>query len=67
MNDILMELEEAYRQKYGNRITTIERLEWMSDNEWNEIKWYYGCVCNYDMKWDNLNDYDAWCKRILKK
>lgn len=67
MNDILKDLEAAYSQKYGNQITTIKRLEWMSDEEWNEIEWHYGCVCDYDMQWDNINDYEAWCKRILKK
>lgn len=65
--DLLIEIEEALCNTKKPQLTTIKRLEWFSDEERNEIEWHYGCVCNYDMQWNNLNDYEAWCKRILKK
>jgi hypothetical protein len=51
---------------YGSKINHPYRLEWMSDDDWAEVEWYYGCVCDYDMEWANKQDYEAWCKRVLK-
>lgn len=65
--DLFAELEQAYMKAYGSKINSPYRLEWMSDDEWAEVEWYYGCVCNYDMEWANKQSYEAWCKRVLKK
>jgi len=48
-------------------ITTISKLDWMTEEEYEEINWYYGCVCDYDMTWKDMQDYEEWCKRVLKK
>lgn len=45
----------------------IKRLDWMTDEEYKEVYWYYGCVCDYDMHWEDEQDYEAWCKRVLGK
>ena len=47
-------------------MTHIYRLGWMTDEQWNEVQWYYGCVCDYNMYWENEQDYDAWCKRVAR-
>ena len=44
-----------------------ERLEWMTKEDDEYITWYWGCVCDYNMEWKDLADYEAWAKRILKK
>ena len=48
-------------------IKTISKLDWMTEEEYEEIAWYYGCVCDYDMTWSDMQDYEEWCKRVLKK
>jgi hypothetical protein len=46
-------------------MTIPKRLEWMSNEDWEEIYFYWGCVCDYDMHWEDEQDYEAWCKRVL--
>ena len=43
-----------------------ERLNWMSNEQWEEIHWYWSCVCDYDMHWKDEQEYEGWCKRVLK-
>lgn len=40
------------------------KLDWMTEEQYDEIKWYWGCVCDYKNVWGN--DYEGWCKRVLK-
>ena len=48
-------------------MTIPKKLEWMTEEQWQSIEFYWGCVCNYDMHWDDLKDYEEWCKRVLAK
>lgn len=43
----------------------IKRLDWMTDEQYDQIYFYWGCVCGYDMHWENEKDYEDWCKRVL--
>lgn len=45
----------------------IVRLDWMTDKEYDTIRLYYHCVCDYDMHWEDEQDYEAWCHRVLGK
>lgn len=40
-------------------------LDWMTDEDWDKIYFHWGCVCDYDMTWDDEADYEAWCRRVL--
>lgn len=46
-------------------MTYTKRLDWMTDKDYENICWYFGCVCDYDMHWENEKDYEEWCKRVL--
>lgn len=48
-------------------MTIPKTLDWMTKEEYDEIYWYWGCVCNYDMEWKDEKDYEEWCKRVLEK
>ena len=43
----------------------FRRLDWMTDEQYQQVYWYYGCVCDYDMRWEDEQDFEAWCKRVL--
>lgn len=46
----------------------FRRLDWMTNEEYDEVYWYWGCVCDYDdYIWKDEADFDAWCKRVLDK
>lgn len=50
------------------KIMTIpKKLDWMTEEQWQNIEFYWGCVCGYDTRWDDLKDYEGWCKRVLAK
>lgn len=51
----------------GRDMTIVTKLDWMTDEEYNEVYWYWGCVCGYQMNWKNIEEYENWCKRILNK
>ena len=46
-------------------MTNVKRLDWMTDKEYDFVYWYFGCVCDYEMKWEDEKDYEEWCKRVL--
>lgn len=46
-------------------MTWIKKLEWMTDAEYENIRFYFGCVCNYEMTWEDEADYERWCARVL--
>lgn len=48
-------------------IKTISKLSWMTEEEYEAIYFHYACVCDYDMTWKDMQDYEAWCKRVLNK
>lgn len=45
----------------------FRRLDWMTNEEYEELYWYWGCVCDYDNFWKDAEDFEAWCKRVLNK
>ena len=46
-------------------MTIPKRLDWMTKEDWENIYFHWGCVCDYDMRWDDEKDYEEWCKRVL--
>lgn len=64
--DMSMTLEELCKLS-TRKITNTYRLEWMSDEDWAEIEWFYGCVCNYDIQWDNHEAYERWCIYVVNR
>ena len=46
-------------------ITWTKRLNWMTDKEYEAIRFYFGVICDYDITWDNDEEYEKWCKRVL--
>lgn len=46
-------------------ITIPYKLDWMTDEDYDKIHFHWGCICDYDMKWKDHDDYEAWCKRVL--
>jgi hypothetical protein len=42
------------------------KLDWMTNEQYEQIQFYWGCVCDYDMYWESEQHYEDWCKRILK-
>lgn len=42
-----------------------KKLDWMTAEEYDYINFFWGCVCDYKAVWDD--DYEGWCKIILKK
>ena len=44
-----------------------KKLKWMTEEQWQSIEFYWGCVCDYDMNWKDEQDYEEWCKRVLAK
>lgn len=43
----------------------FKRLDWMTDKDYENVYWYWGCVCEYDEFWENDKDFEEWCKRVL--
>ena len=46
-------------------MTIPKMLNWMTEEQYEQIRWYWGCVCDYDMYWKDEQDYEEWCKRVL--
>ena len=46
-------------------MTMIKKLDWMTEKQYQQIRFYWGCVCGYNMHWNNEQDYEEWCKRVL--
>ena len=42
----------------------IKRLDWMTDEQWEELGIHWGLVCDYEKVWRD-DDYENWCKRVL--
>jgi hypothetical protein len=55
-------VEKGVKTMYGFR-----RLDWMTNEEYDKVYWYWGCVCDYDNFWKDEQDFEAWCKRVLAK
>lgn len=41
----------------------LRRLNWMTDADYENIYFHWGCVCDYENVWGD--DYEGWCKRVL--
>ena len=46
-------------------MTWIKKLDWMTDKEYENIRFYFGNVCDYEMRWEDEKDYERWCARVL--
>ena len=44
----------------------FKRLDWMTDEQYEEVRIYWGLVCDYDEFWKDEQDFENWCKRVLK-
>jgi hypothetical protein len=64
---IIIERGEREKLQGDYIMTMIKKLDWMTEEHYEQIYFYWGCVCDYDMHWDNEQDYEEWCKRVLKK
>jgi hypothetical protein len=53
-----------YRKKEVN--TMFRRLDWMTNEQYEEVRIYWGLVCDYDEFWKDEQDFENWCKRVLK-
>lgn len=43
----------------------LRKLDWMTNEEYDAIALHWGLVCDYENVWGD--DYEGWCKRVLKK
>lgn len=46
-------------------ITIPYKLDWMTKEDYEAIRFHWRCVCDYEMEWANAEEYEAWCKRVL--